>query len=96
VPTIADAGPYSSLELGVRFRADSSGYITSIRFYKSAANTGTHVGNLWSSSGALLASATFIGETASGWQQVNLLKSGGHHGEYRVRGLLPHQCGALQ
>ena len=72
VPTIADAGPYSSLELGVRFQADSSGYITSIRFYKSAANTGTHVGNLWSSSGALLASATFIGETASGWQQVNL------------------------
>jgi len=71
VPTIADAGPYSSLELGVRFQADSSGYITSIRFYKSAANTGTHVGNLWSSSGALLTSATFTGETASGWQQVN-------------------------
>jgi len=71
VPTVADAGPYSSLELGVRFRADSSGYITSIRFYKSAANTGTHVGNLWSSSGALLTSATFTGETASGWQQVN-------------------------
>jgi hypothetical protein len=71
VPTIADAGPYSSLELGVRFRADIGGYVTGIRFYKSAANTGTHVGNLWSSSGALLASATFTGETASGWQQVS-------------------------
>ncbi|PYV11686.1 MAG: hypothetical protein DMG23_03555 [Acidobacteria bacterium] len=70
-PATVDAGPYSPLELGVQFRADSNGYITGIRFYKSAANTGVHVGNLWSSSGALLASATFTGETASGWQQVN-------------------------
>ena len=30
-----------------------------------------HIGDLWSSTGALLASATFSGETASGWQQVN-------------------------
>jgi hypothetical protein len=28
-------------------------------------------GDLWSSSGTLLATATFSGETASGWQQVN-------------------------
>ena len=42
-----------------------------MRFYKSAANTGTHVGNLWDSSGNLLASATFTGETASGWQEVD-------------------------
>jgi len=71
VPFTADAGPYSSVELGVQFRADTSGYITGIRFYKGAGNTGVHVGNLWSSSGTLLASATFTGETASGWQQVN-------------------------
>ena len=70
-PGNTDAGSYSPLELGVQFRADTSGYITGIRFYKSAANTGMHVGNLWSSSGALLASATFTAETASGWQQVN-------------------------
>jgi len=69
--TNADAGPNSPLELGVQFRTDSNGYINGIRFYKSVANTGVHVGNLWSSSGALLASATFTGETASGWQQVN-------------------------
>ena len=41
-----------------------------MRFYKGAGNTGTHVGNLWSSSGTLLATATFSGESASGWQQV--------------------------
>ncbi|HEX7698082.1 MAG TPA: DUF4082 domain-containing protein, partial [Candidatus Acidoferrum sp.] len=71
VPAVPDVGPDSPVELGVSFRADTNGYITGIRFYKSAANTGTHVGNLWSSSGALLASATFTGESASGWQQVN-------------------------
>ncbi|HKV62972.1 MAG TPA: N,N-dimethylformamidase beta subunit family domain-containing protein [Candidatus Acidoferrum sp.] len=70
-PTTADAGSNSPLELGVQFRSDSSGYITGIRFYKSAANTGTHVGNLWNSLGVLLASATFTGESSLGWQQVN-------------------------
>src|SRR5438445_13335571 len=55
VPSVADVGPDSPVELGVTFRADSNGYITGIRFYKSTGNTGTHVGNLWSSGGALLA-----------------------------------------
>jgi hypothetical protein len=71
VPATIDNGPDNSVELGVKFTADDNGYITGIRFYKSAANTGTHVGNLWSSSGTLLGSATFVNETASGWQQVN-------------------------
>lgn len=48
-----------------------SGSITGIRFYKAAANTGSHVANLWSSSGKRLATAIFTNETASGWQQVN-------------------------
>jgi hypothetical protein len=70
IPPSGDSGDTGSVELGVKFRADYDGYITGIRFYKSAANTGTHLGNLWTSSGALLASATFTNETASGWQQV--------------------------
>ncbi len=60
----------SAAELGLKFRSDVNGTITGVRFYKSSNNTGTHVGNLWSSSGTLLASATFTNETASGWQQV--------------------------
>ena len=60
-----------AVELGVRFRASADGYITGIRFYKSWANTGTHVGRLWASTGALLGTVTFRGETASGWQQAN-------------------------
>ena len=70
-PTIADSGEVASVELGMKFRADSAGYVTGVRFYKSAANGGTHVGNLWDSSGNLLATAQFTGESASGWQQVN-------------------------
>ncbi len=63
-----DANP---LELGVKFTSSVNGYVTGIRFYKGSGNTGTHVGNLWNAGGTLLASATFTGETASGWQQVN-------------------------
>ena len=70
VPSIADAGADSSVEVGLAFRSDNNGYITGIRFYKGTGNVGTHIANLWSSAGALLASATFTNETASGWQQV--------------------------
>jgi hypothetical protein len=61
----------SAIELGVKFQPDRNGFITGVRYYKSSSNTGTHVGNLWSSTGTLLASATFTGESGSGWQQVN-------------------------
>jgi hypothetical protein len=55
----------------VKFRAEVDGAITGLRFYKGSANTGTHVGRLWSSNGQQLASATFTNETASGWQTVS-------------------------
>ena len=35
----------------MKFRSDIDGYVTGVRFYKAAANTGTHVGTLWSSTG---------------------------------------------
>lgn len=70
-PSIVDAGAGAAVELGLKFRSDIGGTITGIRFYKSAANTGPHVGNLWSNTGALLATAMFTNETASGWQQAN-------------------------
>lgn len=69
VPTgyTADTAPVT---LGVRFKADQYGQITGIRFYKDALNTGAHTGKLWTNAGALLATAAFTGETASGWQQA--------------------------
>ena len=79
-PGHRDATPTAAaVELGVKFRADVAGYITGVRFYKGAGNTGTHVGNLWTSAGTLLASGTFTGETASGWQQVDLRRAGRGH-----------------
>jgi hypothetical protein len=71
VPSTVDSGDGSAVELGIKFRADSNGSISGVRFYKASSNTGIHVANLWSDSGTLLATATFSGETGSGWQQVN-------------------------
>ena len=70
-PATVDSGDGNSIEVGFRFRSDVSGTITGMRFYKSAANSGTHTGNLWTNTGTLLGSVTFTSETASGWQQVN-------------------------
>ena len=70
-PGVIDNPDSQAVELGVKFRAAGDGFITGIRFYKSAKNTGTHVGNLWAADGTLLATATFSGESASGWQTVS-------------------------
>ena len=70
-PPVADSGDGNSIEVGVKFTSDVAGTVNGIRFYKASTNTGTHIGNLWTASGQLLASATFTNETASGWQQVN-------------------------
>ncbi|MDR6754963.1 hypothetical protein J2Y48_000236 [Mycoplana sp. BE70] len=69
-PSITSNNDASPVELGVKFVASASGQITGLRYYKSAQDTGTHVGSLWTSSGTLLTSATFVNESASGWQTV--------------------------
>ncbi|HEY4096235.1 MAG TPA: N,N-dimethylformamidase beta subunit family domain-containing protein, partial [Baekduia sp.] len=69
-PDIVDQGDTVASEIGVRFKSDLDGTITGIRFYKAAQNTGSHVGNLWTASGSLLAGGTFTNETASGWQTL--------------------------
>jgi hypothetical protein len=70
VPVVVDSQDPAAYELGVKFRSSVGGQVKGIRFYKSAANTGTHVGHLWTAGGASLGSVTFTGETASGWQQA--------------------------
>ncbi len=67
-PQIKDSGDGSSVELGMRFTAASDGYITGVRYYKSAANTGNHTGTLWSLNGTELATTTFSNESSTGWQ----------------------------
>jgi hypothetical protein len=70
-PRTMDSGATAATEVGVKFKTDAFGYVIGIRFYKASTNTGTHIGNLWTASGQLLATATFTGESGSGWQQVN-------------------------
>lgn len=70
-PGQVNAGDNGAVELGVKFRTTVAASVTGIRFYKSSANTGTHKGDLWSSTGQLLATGTFTNETASGWQTLN-------------------------
>jgi Domain of unknown function (DUF4082)/Bacterial Ig domain len=69
-PSLADANDGKPVEVGLKFRSDTKGSVTGIRFYKAAQNTGTHIGHLWDSSGTMLASVTFSEETASGWQEA--------------------------
>ena len=70
-PEILSDPDTNPVELGVKFRSDVDGFVTSILFYKSRQNTGDHVGRLWSGSGELLAQANFTNETDSGWQQAD-------------------------
>jgi hypothetical protein len=63
-------GDSNAVEIGLRFRSDTAGFITGVRFYKFATNAGAHTGSLWSNAGVRLATATFTGESGSGWQQV--------------------------
>ena len=67
---MSDAGDPLSVNIGVKFKADGDGYIVGVRFYKSALNTGAHVGTLWSSTGTPLGTATFSDESQFGWQQA--------------------------
>jgi len=70
VPAIAAQDDNHAVELGVKFQTSSPGFISGLRFYKSAPNVGVHLGSLWSRDGQLLARATFANESSSGWQQV--------------------------
>jgi hypothetical protein len=67
-PIFPDSTP---VEVGLKFRSDKDGLVTGVRFYKGgAANAGPHVGHLWTSTGILLGTVTFTGESDTGWQQA--------------------------
>ncbi len=68
--TADDAG---ALELGVKVKPTTNGYITALRFYKPIISTETtHTGKIWSSTGSQLASVSFTNETDYGWQEARL------------------------
>ena len=71
-PATASVNDNSAVELGVRLRSNTAGYLTGLRFYKGAGNTGTHTGTVWTNAGVRLATVTFTGESGSGWQTAVL------------------------
>ena len=66
-----DATDTTAVNLGLQFQASSSGFITGVRFYKESDNTGSAYRQPVESTGTLLATGTFSGETASGWQELD-------------------------
>ena len=86
-----------SYEVGVKFTSSVAGEVTGVRFYKQTWMGGyLHVGHLWSSTGTLLATATFTNETAYGWQQVNLVQPGGDPGQHGLCRLVLHGRGLFR
>lgn len=70
VPTNPSENDTNAVELGVKFRSDSDGYITGIRFYKGNTNTGNYIVNLWNSNGQNLGTASLNSLSASGWREA--------------------------
>ena len=69
-PSAADT---AAVEVGVKFRPTvMDGYRDSYSLLQGRPEYGTHVGNFGTSAGALLGTATFASETATGWQQAAL------------------------
>lgn len=70
LPAAANWNDTAAVQVGVRFTTTVAGTVSGVRFYKGPLNTGTHTVNLWSSAGALMATAVPSAESASGWQTV--------------------------
>ena len=67
---------------------DVDGFITGIRFYKGDGNTGTHVGNLWSAGGALLARGHLHQRDGLGLAAGELRDAGRRHRQHGLRRLV--------
>ena len=68
-PAVSSANDSSAITVGVQFTTDTNGWISGVRFYKGTGNTGTHIGDLWTATGTLLAQATFTGESSAAGRQ---------------------------
>ncbi|WP_375431149.1 DUF4082 domain-containing protein [uncultured Friedmanniella sp.] len=111
VPRLVDAADGSDVTLGTKFTASADGFISGLRFYKAAANTGPHTGTLYAANGTVLATGTFKNETASGWQTMTFNSSvaitagttyvaayrapNGHYSADLTYFAVPHNAGVL-
>ncbi len=75
-PPATDANDGAPYELGMQFQSSVDGVITAIRYWRADSEIcidDSHVGKIWSATGTLLASVSFVGESAGGgWQEQAL------------------------
>ena len=68
-PVVSNSQDVDAVTLGLRFTSSADGKIKGLRYYRDAANTGTHTGKLWKTDGTELASLTFD-DSGTGWQSA--------------------------
>ena len=73
-PTVAVDTDRVPVELGVKFRPQSSGRVTALQYYQGRGARGVTDATLWSASGTVLARVSFAETTKVGWRTVPLAK----------------------
>jgi hypothetical protein len=74
IPSTPDAADdRSGVEVGLKFKASANGQITGVRFYRGYENPAGYTVSLWTTSGALLGTASLPAQSPSsaGWRQAN-------------------------
>ena len=75
-PATVDGGDGTAYQMGVKFTVSQDIRMTGMAFYKATANTGTHVAYLWryglDGVAYIVNKVAFSGESASGYQTVNI------------------------
>ncbi|MFC5911601.1 DUF4082 domain-containing protein, partial [Streptacidiphilus monticola] len=69
-PAQPDFGDPQPATLGLKFTTSVAGAVTGVRYYRSAANGGHHVGALWDGQGKQLASVDFPDTGDTGWVEA--------------------------
>ena len=71
-PYNTNVGDTAAINVGVKFEVRGAPYVQGVKYYKTSANTGTHVAHLYDvTTSTDLASEEFTSETTSGWQTVS-------------------------
>ena len=87
-PATVDAGDAERGRARRQVPADFAGTVTGVRFYKAAANTGTHIGSLWSAGRHAARPGDVQQRDRSGWQNVMFSSPVADHRRHDLRGVL--------
>ena len=94
-PTIPSDADTSAVELGVKFQSSVGGYITGLKFFKSAANTGTHRGQSVDGHRHIAGQHDLHKRDCFGLAGSDFARTCARYGQHHIRGLLSHHRGAL-